>query len=90
MSEDLELRKEIARLAEGLAGNKAWIAATNTLRLQWLGEMMTDSLPGDRVMELRAKLMALEAIQGRLASLARDEFFAQRGQHAGGNRQRSG
>jgi hypothetical protein len=87
---DPELRKEIAREAEALLANKAFIAATNTLRLQWYGELMADNLSSDRVQELRAKLMALESIKARLGSLARDEVFAQRGQHAGRNRTSGG
>jgi hypothetical protein len=76
---DSELRKEIAREARSLIEDRAFMQAVADLRKQWHGELMLDATTDEQAKLLRAKMMALEAIPQRLASMMHDDQFGQRG-----------
>jgi hypothetical protein len=77
---DPEVVKILAKEAEGLLANRAFIQAVKDLRMQWFGELMNDKNDGPKVQELVAKLRALEAIPQLLDHLMTNQQFAQRGQ----------
>ena len=74
---DPQVVKELAREAEGLLGNSAFTEAVKALRKQWFGELMKAGLEDHEVRELRAKLMALEAIPSVLHGMMAAPQFAQ-------------
>lgn len=74
---DPQVVKELAREAEGLLGNRAFTEAIKTLRQQWFGEMMSADLEDYQVRELRAKLIALEAIPSVLHGMMAAPQLAQ-------------
>lgn len=81
---DPELRKALSREADELTDNRAFNLAMRALHATWYNELMSDGLTDSKVLELVAKLRALEAIPMRLRSMAKDEEIAQRGHHAFG------
>ena len=74
---DPQIIKELAREAEGLLANRAFTEAIKTLRQQWFGEMMRADLEDYQVRELRAKLIALEAIPSVLSGMMAAPQLAQ-------------
>lgn len=74
---DPQIVKELAREAEGLLTDRAFTEAIKRLRQQWFGELLNDNLDDPKVRELRAKLMALEAIPRALDSMMAAPQFAQ-------------
>ena len=76
---DADLRKELAREAKGLRDNLAFKAAVNILRNQWYGELV--SCRPDRLVEIRARLQALDGLPQMLDHLINSEKMAQRGSH---------
>lgn len=81
---DPELRKAISREAGDFVEERVFTLALRALHAQYYGELMRDGLKKSRVLELRAKLAALEEIPMRLRSMAKDEELAQRGHHGRG------
>jgi hypothetical protein len=80
---DPQLVKEVAREAKSLLDDRAFSAAVKTLHKQWLGELISDGADDQKVRDLVAKLRVLEAIAQRLASMMRDDQFAQGIRHGG-------
>jgi hypothetical protein len=77
---DPEVLKALARDARELLDNRAFTQAVLDLRKQWVGEWASDATTKEQAELLRAKVMALEAIPQRLASMARNAEFVPRGQ----------
>jgi hypothetical protein len=81
---DPELIKALAKDAGELMGNRAFREALLDLRKQWFAEMMNEGCDDLRVRELRAKMMALEAIPQMLQHFMSSQTMAQREKiHAG-------
>jgi hypothetical protein len=79
---DPQIVKEIAKEAEGLKANRAFVVATQILQKQWYGELLDPKTTDVRkVLELVAKLRALEAIPQMLDHLMTDQVMSLRGQH---------
>jgi hypothetical protein len=76
---DPELIKALAKEAGELMGNLAFRQAILDLRKQWFAEMMGEGLDDLRVRDLRAKLMALEAIPQMLQHFMSSQTMAQKG-----------
>ena len=72
-----DVRKELARDARSLQDDPAFKAVVNLLRKQWYGELV--SCPTEKLVELRARLQALDAIPQMLDHLMNSEKMAQRG-----------
>ena len=75
---DPEVLKAFARDARELLDNRAFAQAVLDLRQQWVGEWKLDSTPNKRAKLLRAKVMALEEIPQRLASMAKNAEFVRK------------
>ena len=76
---DTQIVRELARDARTLKDDRAFMAAVGLLDRQWRGELMACST--DKLVEVRAKLYALEGIQQMLDHLINSEKMAQRGSH---------
>ena len=74
---DAQIVRELARDARTLKDDRAFMAAVGLLDRQWRGELM--ACPTDKLVEVRAKLHALEGIQQMLDHLINSEKMAQRG-----------
>ena len=74
---DPDIRKALAKDAEGLLGDGAFAIAIKTLRMQWYAELITDGTDASRVLELTARLRALESIPQMLDHLVTSETMAQ-------------
>jgi hypothetical protein len=74
---DPDLRKALAKDAEGLLGNAAFLIAVKTLRMQWYTELINESDP-PKVLNLAASLRALDAIPQMLDHLVTTETMAQK------------
>ena len=71
---DSAARKQLAQDAEGLLENKAFTAAILALRKQWFGELLaTDP---KYLVQIQARLQALEAIPQQLQIFINDEHMA--------------
>jgi predicted lipid carrier protein YhbT len=80
---DAQIRKELADGARDLINDRSFKAAVGILELQWRGEMEDPALVDrDKIMDLRARLMALKAIPQMLQHLIASEKMAQRSNHA--------
>lgn len=79
--QDQQVRIELAREAREILDNRAFTAAIGALKHQWEGELLHDATTIDRekIFELRAKLMALQAIPQLLRGLMHPP--QQRGDH---------
>lgn len=76
---DPELRKAISREAGDFVEDRVFTLAIRALHQQYYGQLMNDGLKKSQVLDLVAKLRALEAIPARLRSMAKDEEIAQHG-----------
>ena len=74
---DPDIRKALAKDAEGLLGDGAFAIAVKTLRMSWYAELMNDGTEPPKVLELVARLRALEAIPQMLDHLVTSETMAQ-------------
>lgn len=73
---DEQIVKELAREAKSLKDDRAFRAAIGLLERQWRGELM--SCPAEKLIEVRAKLQALEGIPQMLDHLIASEKMAQK------------
>ena len=73
---DAQIIKELARDARSLKDDRAFRAACGLLERQWRGELM--SCPAEKLIEIRAKLQALEGIPQMLDHLIASETMAQK------------
>jgi hypothetical protein len=78
---DEQVIKELARDARSLKDDRAFRAAMGLLERQWRGELM--ACPAEKLVEVRAKLQALEGIPQMLDHLIASEKMAQRGTNGG-------
>ena len=79
---DAQIVKELARDAKSLKDDRAFQAAVALLQRQWQGELL--SCAPDRLVDVRARLVALAAIPQMLDHLiASETMAAQRGTHGG-------
>ena len=76
---DAQVVKELAREAEGLKANRAFMVAIQILQKQWYGEFLDPKTDVEQMRTLRAQLLALEAIPRMLDSLIASQTMAQRG-----------
>lgn len=68
--QDEQIRLELAREAKDILDNRAFLAAVGVLKHQWEGELLSDAtVDPNKIFELRAKLMALNAIPQLLRNL---------------------
>jgi hypothetical protein len=75
---DPELLKAVAREARSLMDDRAFVTAVKSLRYQWEGELFNVRLSDrDQIMDLRARLMALDAIPRMLDHLMQSESMGQ-------------
>jgi hypothetical protein len=70
-------KKAFADGSKDLLTDLAFQEAIKRCRKQWFAELMQDGLTLERQAELRAKMMALEAIAQRLQSMIRDQLDAE-------------
>lgn len=82
---DPDLRKKLADDAKGLLGDPAFALAVKTLRMQWYAELINDGTETSKVLDLAARLRALDAIPQMLDHLVTSETMAQRGSNGRGN-----
>jgi hypothetical protein len=68
---DAQIVRELARDAKSLKDDRAFRAATGLLERQWRAEWM--SCPAEKLVEVRAKLQALEGISQMLDHLIASE-----------------
>jgi hypothetical protein len=77
---DPQIVKELAREAEGLKANRAFVVATQILQKQWYGELLDPKTDEERARTIRAQLVVLEAIPRMLDHLIDNQNMA-RGQN---------
>jgi hypothetical protein len=78
---DPQIVKELAKEAEGLKANRAFMVAIQVLQKQFYGELLDPKTDIEQMRTLRAQLIALEAIPRMLDSLIASQTMAQRGQY---------
>jgi hypothetical protein len=83
---DPDLRKALAKDAEGLLADAAFAIAVKTLRMQWYNELIAIENDPPKVLELAAKLRALDAIPQMLDHLMTSEIMAKKREANGGRR----
>jgi hypothetical protein len=82
---DAQVVKELAREAQSLKDNRAFMVAIQILQKQWYGELLDPKTDEEQTRRLRAQLIVLEAIPRMLDSLIASQTMAQKGQlHARG------
>jgi hypothetical protein len=74
---DLSHKKELADVASALANDKAFTGAVLSLRKRWFDELIASDST-DKVLELKARIKALEAIPTELNVLMNDYKMAKR------------
>jgi hypothetical protein len=77
---DPQIVKELAKEAESLRNNRAFVVATQLLQKQLYGQLLDPKADDEMVKTVRAQLMVLEAIPSLLDHLIASQTMAQRGQ----------
>ena len=73
---DAQVVKELAREAQSLKDNRAFMVAIQILQKQWYGELLDPKTDDEQTKRLRAQLIALEAIPRMLDSLIASQTMA--------------